>query len=256
MKKAQILPALFITVLFLFSCGNRSGTIHNLNESGAKRTSTDSAGNKSSSDYRTVLQTPLKVEDIEGNVYTTIKIGNQTWMAKNLKTTKYNDGTPVPLITNGVAWTALSTPGYCWYDNDASSFKPSYGALYNGYAVSTGKLCPKDWHVPGDEEWNTLINYLGGESIAGGRLKEPGTSYWVGPNTGATNERGFTALPGGLRYHDGIFHDFGFSGYWWSSTEYSETRAFFRYMDYEYGNVFRFDNLKKIGFSVRCVKDF
>jgi uncharacterized protein (TIGR02145 family) len=176
-------------------------------------------------------------------------------MVKNLKTTRYNDGTAIPLVTDGAAWAALSTPGYCWYENEESSFKPSYGALYNGYTVNTGKLCPIGWHVPSDAEWTALRTYLGGENVAGEKLKESGTTYWVSPNTGATNESGFTALPGGLRYQDGLFHDFGFSGYWWSSTEYSASRAFFFYMDYEYSNVFRFDNFKKIGFSVRCMKD-
>jgi uncharacterized protein (TIGR02145 family) len=129
---------------------------------------------------------------------------------------------------DGPAWAALTTPGYCWYDNDSVSYKNRYGALYNGYAVITNKLCPSDWHVPSDEEWTKLTNYLGGEMYAGDRLKEIGTDYWVSPNTGATNESGFTALPGGFRYYDGLFHDFGFSGYWWTSTEYAATRAFFR----------------------------
>lgn len=256
MKKAITLLTLFIIVLFLFSCRNKSGKINNSEESGSEQTAKSSSENKDSTEFKTLLQVPQIVKDIEGNVYNTVKIGNQTWMVKNLKTTKYNDGTAIPLITDGAAWAALSTPGYCWYDNEASSFKPSYGALYNGYAVSTGKLCPKDWHVPSDAEWTTLTTYLGGESVAGEKLKETGTSYWVSPNTGATNESGYTALPGGLRYHNGIFHDFGFSGYWWSSTEYSASRAFFRYMDYEYSNVFRFNNLKKIGFSVRCIRDY
>jgi len=177
-------------------------------------------------------------------------------MAKNLKTTRYNDGTAIPLVTDAAAWAALSTPGYCWYDNDSVSYKNTYGALYNGYVVNTDKLCPKDWHVPSDEEWTALTEYLGSESVAGDRLKETGTDYWVSPNTGATNESGYTALPGGLRYYDGLFHDFGFSGYWWTSSEYSSTRAYFRYMDYEYSDVFRFDNLKKNGFSVRCIRDY
>jgi uncharacterized protein (TIGR02145 family) len=255
MKNSKTLFTLFIVVL-LFSCRNKSGNTLNTKESDSEQT-IDSGieSKKDSTRFKSLLQSQGTVKDIDENEYNTVKIGNQTWMVKNLRTTRYNDGTPIPLVTDGAAWAALSTPGYCWYENEATAFKPSYGALYNGYAVGTKKLCPTGWHAPGDEEWSTLINYLGGESIAGGRLKEPGTSYWVSPNTGATNESGFTALPGGLRFHDGLFHDFGFSGYWWSSTEYSATRAFFRYLDYEYGDVFRFDNLKKIGFSVRCVKD-
>jgi uncharacterized protein (TIGR02145 family) len=256
MKRAIKLLTLFMVVLLLFSCRNKSGKNFNKPESSSAQTTSDSGENKNNTGVKPVLQVQEKVKDIEGNVYNTVKIGNQTWMVKNLKATKYNDGTSIPLVTDGAAWAALTTPGYCWYDNEASSFKPSYGALYNGYAVSTGKLCPTGWHVPSDEEWTTLTTWLGGESFAGDKLKETGTSFWVSPNTGATNESGYTALPGGLRYFDGLFHDFGFSGYWWSSTEYSTTRAYFRYMDYEYDNVFRFNNLKKIGFSVRCLRDY
>jgi len=237
MKKTITLLILFIGVVFLSSCRNKSDKANKSEVSPSE-------------------QTQYIVEDIDGNVYKTVKIGNQTWMTKNLKTSRFNDGTPIPLVTDGAAWAALTTPAYCWYNNDSVSYKNTYGALYNGYAVMTGKLCPTDWHVPTDEEWTKLIKYLGGESYAGDRLKETGTDYWVSPNTGATNESGYTALPGGLRYHDGIFHDFGFSGYWWTSTEYSDTRAFFRYMDYEYSNVFGFNNSKNIGFSVRCVRDY
>jgi uncharacterized protein (TIGR02145 family) len=256
MKKVKTLLTLFIVVVLLFSCRNKSGKTYKVKELSSKQTVSDTSGNKKSSGLIPELQVQEKVKDIEGNEYNTIKIGDQTWMVRNLKTTRYNDGSAIPLIADGTAWAALSTPGYCWYENEASSFKPSFGALYNGYAVSTGKLCPTDWHVPGDADWTILTTRLGGENVAGGRLKEPGTSFWVSPNTGATNESGFTALPGGLRYHDGSFHDFGFGGYWWSSTEYSAVRAWFRYMDYEYNNVFRFDNLKKNGFSVRCVRDY
>ena len=237
MKKTITLLILFIGVVFLSSCRNKSDKANKSEVSPSE-------------------QTQYIVEDIDGNVYKTVKIGNQTWMTKNLKTSRFNDGTPIPLVTDGAAWAALTTPAYCWYNNDSVSYKNTYGALYNGYAVMTGKLCPTDWHVPTDEEWTKLIKYLGGESYAGDRLKETGTDYWVSPNTGATNESGYTALPGGLRYHDGIFHDFGFSGYWWTSTEYSDTRAFFRYMDYEYSNVFGFNNSKNIGFSVRCIRDY
>jgi len=157
--------------------------------------------------------------------------------------------------TDEKAWSVLATPGYCWYGNDEETYKSTYGALYNWYAVNTGKLCPQGWHVPTDAEWTFLTNYLGGESTAGGKLKKTGKSYWVDPNEGATNETGYTALPGGFRFRDGLFHDFGFSGYWWSSTEYTREKAHFRYMNYEYNNVFRFNNMKNIGFSVRCIKD-
>ena len=117
---------------------------------------------------------------------------------RNLKTTKYNDGTSIPNVTNDTSWSNLTTGAYCWYNNDVS-YKNPYGALYNWYAVNTGKLAPKGWHVPSDAEWTTLITYLGGESIAGGKLKEAGTTHWLSPNTEATNSTGFSALPGGRR---------------------------------------------------------
>ena len=195
------------------------------------------------------------VTDIEGNEYKTITIGTQTWMMKNLRTTKYKDGTAIRLIKDSASWASLTTPAYCWYKNDEAAFKSTYGALYNWYTVTTGKLCPAGWHAPSDDEWNILTSNLGGELIAGGKLKERGTSYWVEPNTGATNESGFSALPGGFRYHDGVFFDLGFGGYWWSSKQYSTGDAFFRFLYYMDSTAFRFNNRKKNGFSVRCLQD-
>jgi uncharacterized protein (TIGR02145 family) len=160
------------------------------------------------------------------------------------------------LRTDEKKWAALTTHGYCWYGNDSVSYFPTYGALYNGYVIMTDKLCPEGWHVPSNMEWGTLVDYLGGEVMAGNRLKEAGTNYWVGPNTLATNESGFTALPGGFRYQDGLFHDFGFGGYWWTSTQQSTSRLYFRHLYYEDFKVFTFPNLKKNGFSVRCLKDY
>ncbi len=256
MKKVKTLLIISLVVV-LFSCGDKTIKSH---KSEASRTgrkpSNKGENNRDKPDLKTLEQAGQILQDIDGNVYNTVKIGRQTWMAKNLKTTRFNDGTVIPLVNDEASWAALSTAGYCWYNNDSISYKNTYGALYNGYAVITDKLCPAGWHVPSDEEWTRLTDYLGGEIYAGDRLKETGTDYWVSPNTGTTNDVGFTALPGGLRYYDGIFHDFGFSGYWWTSTEYSSTRSYFRYMDYEYSEVFRFNNLKKIGFSVRCIRDY
>lgn len=199
------------------------------------------------------------VNDIEGNVYKNVTIGNQTWMAENLKTTKYNDGTSIPLVTDNAAWTnrdsiALTTPAYYWYDND-STYKNSYGALYNGYAVKTGKLCPADWHVPTDAEWSELTTYLGGEDVAGGKLKESGTIHWVTPNYGATNESGFNALPGGYRSMDGIFLIINDGGSWWSSTDYNAERIWIRGMNASIELVFKGPAEKPGGLSVRCLKD-
>ncbi len=193
--------------------------------------------------------------DIDGNVYKTITIGTQTWMAENLKVTKYNDDTSIPLVTDNTAWTKLTTPGYCWSNNDEATYKNTYGALYNWHAVNTGKLCPTGWHVPADSEWTTLTTYLGGDTIAGGKLKEIGITHWRSPNTGATNSSGFTALPGGYRYnYDGSFGGMGGTGGFWSATE-SGSDAWNRHLNYDNANVSRSDNSKTNALPVRCLKD-
>jgi uncharacterized protein (TIGR02145 family) len=177
-------------------------------------------------------------------------------MIENLKTTKFNDNTTIPYVTDSTDWSNLTTPGYCWYANDASTYKATYGALFNWFAVNTGKLCPTGWHVPTDTEWTTLTNYLGGESIAGGKLKETVSTHWRIPNAGATNESGFTALPGGHRDINGTFSVIGDDGYWWSVTEYGSTgKVWYRNMNYNYAGVVRVSNNKKNGHSVRCLKD-
>lgn len=201
--------------------------------------------------------TPEKVTDIDGNVYKTVKIGNQEWFAENLKTTKYRDGSAIPNITDNTAWSSQTAGAYCWYNNDATTYKSTYGALYNFYAVvSSRNLCPTGWHVPTDAEWTTLTNYLGGESVAGGKLKETGTTHWASPNTGATNETGFSALPGGRRnYFSGSFSIIGNYGLWWGSPEIGTNHAWSRYLSYDLGNVGRSINIEQNGFSVRCLRD-
>lgn len=195
------------------------------------------------------------VKDIDGNIYHTVTIGTQVWMAENLKVTKYNDGTAIPNVTNGTTWANLTTGAYCWYNNEINN-KSSYGALYNWYAVNTAKLCPAGWHVPSDAEWTTLTTYLGGEDIAGGKMKETGTTHWEFPNTGATNGSGFSALPGAYRFYNGYFNDVGYTGYWWSATESSTTTsAWYRDLSYIYSSVYRYYINKELGFSVRCVCD-
>lgn len=202
------------------------------------------------------------VKDIDGNVYKTVKIGTQVWIRENLKTMKYNDGTTIPLVADDKAWKALTTPAYCWYKNDATTNRNKYGALYNWYTVSTNKLCPGGWHVPSDEEWRTLITYLGGESVAGSKLKEKGTVHWESPDTGATNESGFTALPGGDRKHDGAFDNTGSNvisfrsnGCWWSSTEQYIFNAYYYRLYSTLSTVYRSLSVKQSGYSVRCLKD-
>ena len=147
--------------------------------------------------------TTAGLEDIEGNVYSVVQIGTQLWMSENLKTMKYNDDTDIPLEIDNIAWVGLTTGAYCWYQNDEAANKDIYGALYNWYAVETGNLCPDGWHIPTDAEWSALGSFLGGNSIAGGKMKATGTEYWSAPNTDATNESGFAGLPGGNREGSG-----------------------------------------------------
>jgi uncharacterized protein (TIGR02145 family) len=196
------------------------------------------------------------VSDIDGNIYKTVRIGSQIWMSENLKTTKFKDGiTSIPNVTESGTWAALSTSAYCWYNNEEATYKANYGALYNWYTVSTGNLCPTGWHVPTDAELTTLTTYLGGESVSGGKLKETGTTHWTTPNTGATNETGFTALPGGSRHYGGSFNTIGNYGLWWSSTEYPTSDAWFISMSYNNNYVSRTFNYRRSGYSVRCLKD-
>jgi uncharacterized protein (TIGR02145 family) len=201
--------------------------------------------------------TTLQLKDADGNVYTSVTIGTQVWMIENLKTTKYNDGTAIPNITDKTDWDALITPGYCWYNNNASTYKATYGAMYNWYAVTvnTGKLCPVGWHVPTHVEWQILETYLGGSSVAGSKLKESGITHWKSPNTGATNETGFTALPGGRRTSTYGFDAIEVYGNWWSSTPSSDVDAFARIMRYDNSSFSMWFSFKFHGLSVRCLKD-
>jgi uncharacterized protein (TIGR02145 family) len=196
------------------------------------------------------------VTDIDGNVYNTITIGIQTWMKENLKTTRYRNGVDIPYLTDNTSWSGQTSGAYCWYDNDSSAYKATYGALYNYYTVvDTSNLCPTGWHTPTDVEWSVLTTYLGGESIAGGQMKA--TTLWISPNTGANNSSGFTALPGGFRYAvTGSYGDIGVWGFWWSATEGDSSFAWIRSLCYDYSGIFRDDgDTKGDGRSVRCVRD-
>jgi len=196
------------------------------------------------------------VNDFDGNTYPTIGIGSQIWMAENLKTIHYNDGSLIPTVTNDSLWIALESDAYCWYNNDETKNKTVYGALYNWYAINTGKLCPTGWHVSTAAEWETIIKYLGGEKKTGGKLKESGTSHWYSPNTGASNSSGFTALPGGARGVNGHFYVMRQYGYWWSSTENMTKDAWDWLVGWNFSDVGRFNDVKQQGYSVRCLKDF
>jgi uncharacterized protein (TIGR02145 family) len=197
------------------------------------------------------------VTDIDGNVYHTVINGNQVWMAENLKTTRYCNGDPIPNVIDDAAWFNLTSDAYCNYDNNPDNANV-YGRLYNWYTVSDNrKLAPEGWHIPTDTEWKTLIDYLGGFNVAGGKLKETGTSHWNSPNTGATNEYGFSSLPGGYRNPDGPFQHKGNIGFWWTATldNTFSNRAWRLSWVNLYITVDRNSYYMMGGFSIRCVKD-
>ena len=199
-------------------------------------------------------QSGTTVTDIEGNVYQTVVIGTQEWMAENLKTTKLNNGTSIPLVIDNTEWSNLNSPAYCWYDNNQDLYGDIYGPLYNWYTIETGNLCPTGWHASTDDEWTTLTDYLGGENVASSKLKEAGSTHWHSPNTG-NNETGFTALPGGHRGTNGVFNGIKSLGIWWSSTEVSTGTAWFRLMFNSDDIVVRDIEDKYFGFSVRCIRN-
>ena len=199
------------------------------------------------------------ITDAENNTYKTVTIGTQQWMAENLKVTKYNDGTAIPNITDNTQWSNLTTGAWSYYNNDVAN-NAKYGKLYNWYAVSpttngNKNVCPTGWHVPTDAEWTVLTNYLGGETVAGGKMKEVGTTSWNSPNIDATNTSLFTGLPGGYRDGSGNYGNVGGIGDWWSSTEYDTYFAWARYLGYSDGDAYRDNYDKRDGFSVRCLRD-
>jgi uncharacterized protein (TIGR02145 family) len=199
------------------------------------------------------------VTDIEGKNYKTIPVGIQTWMAENLKTTKYNDGSAIPKVVSDAQWTNITTPAYCWFEDNDSLYADIYGGYYNWFTVNTGKLCPAGWHIPSDAEWQVLVDFLGGNKVAGSKIKETGTNNWVLSNKDATNATGFTALPSGMRgATDGTFSGQGYYGGWWSSTELDPSplaSAWNRWIHGDTTVVARSQIFKKDGFNVRCLKD-
>lgn len=214
---------------------------------------TNSAGTAYGAD-KTFTTDPLTVVDSDGNTYNVIRIGTQVWMKENLKTTTFNDEAAIANVTGTTAWTNLTSPGYCWYGNNEGN-KNTYGALYNWYAVATGKLCPVGWHVPSDDDCIAFEDYFGFTIPAGGKLKETGTTHWASPNTGATDEVGFKALPGGLRSETGAFQQITNYGYWWTSTEYNTHNEWYRELEYNSDNIVRYYKDDNNGMSVRCIKN-
>jgi len=231
------------------------------------------------SQIQTLQMQPGVAKDVDGNLYTTIKIGGQVWLGENLKTTSYNDGTSIPLVTNNTTWLNLTTPGYCWYNNDAATNKITYGALYNWYAVSTTtngnkNICPTGWHMPTDAEWTNMENYLIANAFnydgttTGNKIAKSlaSSAFWqsspapgaVG-NTDYPNKRnatGFTALPAGYRAaNDGAFHDIGLLDFWWTDTEYDINIARTLALTCSGTSLERNSAFKVAGLSVRCLKD-
>jgi uncharacterized protein (TIGR02145 family) len=206
---------------------------------------------------KTIIFNFVACEDADYNIYPVVQIGSQVWMVENLKTTKYNDGTAIANVTDNTTWSALTTAAYCDYQN-TPVYSNTYGRLYNWYVVSPSnpkKVCPTGWHVPTDAQWTDLSTFLGGTSIAGGKLKETTTTHWLNPNAGASNETGFTALPGGYRDIAGTFGLLGSYGFWWSYTISGTTYALYRYLYYNNGNMGAGDDDQKSGFYIRCLHD-
>jgi uncharacterized protein (TIGR02145 family) len=249
MKK--LILALTLTTA-LFSCKKETSTPNN---TGNNTTDTTKTSNK------TIGNPGPNITDSEGNTYKTVIIGTQTWMAENLKVSKYNDGTTIPNITDVTEWLQSTEGAWAYYDNDADN-NTKYGKLYNWYAVSkttngNKNVCPNGWHVPTDAEWTVLTDYLGGVSVAGGKMKEVGTTNWNNPNVDASNTSLFTALPGGLRIKYGSSVYFGLLGYWWSTTDYQQNDrdAWSRYIGNDDGGIGSYNEPKEDGLSVRCLKD-
>lgn len=185
-----------------------------------------------------------------------VSICCQRWMTKNLDVATYRNGDIIPKVTNNAAWEALTTGAYCYYNNDSATYAATYGKLYNWYAVNDPRgLAPEGWYIPTDFEWTTLVTCMGGDTIAGGPMKEIGTTHWTPPNTGATNLSGFTGLPGGYRDNGGFFYNFGGAGTWWSSTENNSDNAMYRGISYNNDDVLKSGFNKRFGFSVRCLRD-
>lgn len=196
----------------------------------------------------------------DGNTYATIEIGTQEWMAENLRTTNYANGDPIPNVTDAGQWSNLTTGAWTHYNND-NQYEIPYGKLYNWYTVTDQRnVCPTGWHVPTDAEWTELTDYIGGSGVAGGKMKTTGnieaaTGLWYSPNTEATNSSGFSGVPGGVCYADGEYNVIGSFGGWWSSSESDADLAGVCWLDYGIGGAVRANVVKRIGYSIRCLRD-
>ncbi len=194
------------------------------------------------------------VKDIDGNFYSKVVIGTQTWLGSDLKTSRLNDGTRIAKVEDNNQWDSTDAPAYCWYNNDSAFASVSLGALYNWRTVETGKVCPVGWHVADSADWKKMIDFLGGMAVAGGKLKEAGTAHWTTPNTGANNSSGFGARGGGFREPGGDFKQLNASGNWWTSTaNVNEALADYYFMVFDQRTVQTGAYSKAGGLSIRCV---
>lgn len=200
------------------------------------------------------INVQAQITDIDGNTYKTITIGTQVWMAENLRTTRYNDGTQIELVIDDKKWRILNTPGYGWYNNDKATYM-KYGAYYNRFVIDNGKICPLNWHVPKYSEIEILINYLGGEKIAGGKLKDPDYNSWVRPNIGATNESGFSAIGSGYRNPYGPTQNMGYYSYWWCENLDIIKLSYFYAVYYDNSKIELNASPPRNGYSIRCIKN-
>jgi len=198
---------------------------------------------------------PLTVTDYDGNVYKTVTIGTQVWMAENLKSTHFSNGDVIPSVADN-AWSSQKSVAMCFYENNVAN-SVEYGCLYNWYVVNDQRnICPAGWHIPTESDWKTLVDYLGGEDVAGGKMKEAGTTHWMAPNEGATNESGFTALPAGGRYDNGRFDLKGYFGLWSTSPENDPNRVWYRSLDWNSSKIINhYDGSKGGAGSIRCIRN-
>ncbi|MEX0769105.1 MAG: FISUMP domain-containing protein [Balneolaceae bacterium] len=193
------------------------------------------------------------MKDVEGNIYEVVEIGDQLWMADNLRTSEYSNGEGIQNVIDNEEWENLNIGAWSFYNHD-SQFNELYGKLYNWYAVNDLRgICPEGWHVPSSSEWIALTDYLG--QNAGGKMKVTDTQYWNSPNTGATNESGFSAMPSGARNARGEFYNMGLRGYWWSSSMEDNDNAFYYFVEHDNGDVTENSFLKSLGRPVRCIAD-
>jgi uncharacterized protein (TIGR02145 family) len=255
MKATQFLFYFFFAITFIFTgCGDDTDVTPSCTDGiqNGSETGIDCGGIDCPACVSICSPCPT-VTDIDGNVYEVISIGSQTWMKENLKTSKYNDGTSIPTGLSNEEWLNATTDAYAIYDNNAAN-NTTYGKLYNWFAVNTDKLCPEGWHIPSKAEWEVLVDFLGGEGVAGGKMKSTGISLWTTPNEGATNSSGFTALPSGYRING--YAGAGTTTNWWSATEASIDAAWMLgSLYYLNSQASIFNNGKISGYPCRCLKD-